>query len=65
MSVMTNAKLELAIVKLTAAVMSLARDVIRGTPDGISEETSEKCVDATSALYRPRSAVSQSVTPAS
>ena len=45
-----NTNLEAAIVALAAAVMSLARDVNRISPNALSDETSEKCVDATCAI---------------
>jgi hypothetical protein len=40
----------LAIVSLTEAVMALARDVNRMCVNGLSDETSEKCQDATCAV---------------
>ena len=45
-----NTNLEAAIVALAAAVMSLARDVNRISPNALSVETMEECADATCAI---------------
>ena len=47
---MTDVEVELLILKLTGAVMSLARDVNGLRPGGLSDETMEKCRAATDAL---------------
>lgn len=47
-----ESELRNALVSLTAAVMSLARDLNSVMQFGLSPETIEKCNDATSAIHK-------------